>query len=248
MAQRLLKTLDYGGLLDEAFDLYKNNFLLLIGIAAVVLVPLFLLESFTTGNQNDSSALLSILYQPANSIVGAAITYAVSRRYLEHDVTILSSYGFLKKRFWAFAGTMLLTSAITSLGFLLLIIPGILFTLWYTFVSQVFVIEGLTGSDARGRSKDITQYNIGKLIIIILLVGIMVFIISGLPIHVIRSIANDYIQIATILSRIFYILITPIYITIMVLLYYDMRVRYEGFDIEMLAQSLSEPEISAVEQ
>lgn len=240
MSQRILKILDYGGLLDETFDLYKNNFLLLIGISAVVFVPYYMLP-YLIRSDNDSAIFLSMLYMPLNSIAGAATTYAVSRRYLGQEATILSSFSFLKNRFWSFAGTMVLTSAITSLGFMLLVIPGILFSLWYIFVSQVFVLEGLSSADARGRSKDLAQYDIKKILLVSILAWLIMYLISSLFSYLSTLIPNAGSSVG-IIGDIPFIFTTPVYVTVIVLLYYDMRVRYEGFDIEMLAKSINKTE------
>ncbi|MGB9587354.1 MAG: hypothetical protein ACPL7O_04170, partial [Armatimonadota bacterium] len=40
MAQRVLRPLTLGDLLDEAIDLYRGNFTLLAGIAGLVYMPL----------------------------------------------------------------------------------------------------------------------------------------------------------------------------------------------------------------
>jgi hypothetical protein len=43
MAQRILRPLSYGDLFDEVFDLYKKHFVLFVGIAGVVVIPLYAL-------------------------------------------------------------------------------------------------------------------------------------------------------------------------------------------------------------
>ena len=54
-------------------------------------------------------------------------------------------------------GAAILAGLTIGLGFILCIAPGIIFAIWYVFVSQVVVVEGLKAEKAMSRSKELTS-------------------------------------------------------------------------------------------
>jgi hypothetical protein len=58
---------------------------------------------------------------------------------------------------WKFAGTAFLVGFIVMLGFLLLLVPGIIFALWYSQVGYVAVEEKIYGFAALRRSKALVR-------------------------------------------------------------------------------------------
>lgn len=62
---------------------------------------------------------------------------------------------------WKIIGKVLVTGLLTGLaiagGLLLLIIPGIIFSYWFAFTTQVVVIENLSGTAALSRSKQLVK-------------------------------------------------------------------------------------------
>ena len=47
---RELKPMGYGGILDQTFELYRQNFVLFAGIVALVQIPLALMQTVLVGN------------------------------------------------------------------------------------------------------------------------------------------------------------------------------------------------------
>lgn len=257
MAQRILRPLDYGDLLDELFDLYKRHFLVFFGMSAVVLLPLNVIIYALAGDA--AGVVEMIIVTPIGYIIAAAATQAVSDAYLGKAPTILSSYRVLRGRVWAFIATMLLTSMLIGFGNLLCLIPGIIFAVWYAFVSQIFVLEGKAWGDARARSKELGDGHFWRIFIVLLLSQLMIGAISYAlvaPATVFftaeskafgQAFSGSVFGLANGLSG---SLTIPIQVIAFVLLYYDLRVRKEGFDIEMLAAGMAggaEPEPASQE-
>ncbi|MGB9587355.1 MAG: hypothetical protein ACPL7O_04175 [Armatimonadota bacterium] len=86
----------------------------------------------TFARERGSSIIVTLL----TYIVTAATTVAVSEAYLGRSVSILSSFRAIRGRVWSFAGTMLLAGLLIGLGLILCVIPGVVFSVWYTFVTQ----------------------------------------------------------------------------------------------------------------
>lgn len=252
MAQRILRPLSYGDLFDELFDLYKRNFLLLAGIAGIVYIPAYALSYAIGGVAGPIVAVFAVALM--QYIVLAATTWAVSRAYLGESATIADSYKAIGRKLLPFIGTMIATGLLIGVGFMLCVVPGIIFSFWYAFISEVYVIEGRTSSDARARSKQLAIGEYGRIFLIALLCGILVQIVTALftaPLAFLgpfmissNSAANPsmaggmYGLIYGVVTGLAMTLAGPIQVIAFVLLYYDIRVRKEGFDVEMLAQSM----------
>src|SRR5262249_34687887 len=146
---------------------YGENFLLMVGISAIFSVPTLLLSLLTTtrlltmtpvitpGRADDTFIMvfpgaMVILAGALGVIMGfvfvypltsVATTKAVSERYLGNPVTI----GTAMKEAWGCLGTLILNQSvvgiIVAVGFLLLIVPGILWALSYSMVVPVTILE-----------------------------------------------------------------------------------------------------------
>lgn len=263
MAQRILKPLDYGAMLDELFDLYKKNFLLLSGITGIIYLPFttlyyFHFMSLMTSLQSRQGprmydivgfGLVLLLYVPASFLVTAATTWAVSNSYLGNRSTILGSYKAVFKRIIPFALTMTLSSLLLMAGTIACCIPGIVIFFVISFVSEVFIIEGKQYVEAINRSYQLVKGEWVK---------VLVFgIITNLLVTTIAAVLTAPFSIAQVFSKtpmtgsfsvmqgftqgIAQTLVMPLQIIAFVLLYYDIRIRKEGFDIEMLAAGLDNP-------
>src|SRR5207249_4056232 len=76
------------------------------------------------------------------------LTAAVSTAYLQQEVSLREAYQVVRSRLGRLLGATLLNSLMIWLGFILCIIPGIYFSLWYLLVSEVVVLENLGASAA----------------------------------------------------------------------------------------------------
>lgn len=81
----------------------------------------------------------------------------------------------------SFFETNLLTSVIIMLGFLLLIVPGIIMLVYYSFVTWIFIMEGLKNKAAMRRSKELVQGNWWAIFWKIFLPTVLVSIILAIP-------------------------------------------------------------------
>ena len=248
MANKILRPLNVTGILDETFDLYKKNFVLFVGIAALRQLPVSILTYSCSKSVQSFMGIFMGLF--VTNIVMAATAQAVSQRYLDQTATILGSYRSVMRKIFPFIGTMILANMIIGFGFMLLVVPGIIFACWYAFIPAVFVLEGKVSVAARNRSKEIAKGEYGRIIVIGLISGIITIIVAAVPV------VWDFLFTGTGLNAltksgsgflyglgegVVTTLLTPIQVIIFVLLYYDIRVRKEGFDIEMLAQSIGAP-------
>ena len=256
---RILRPLSIPELFDEIFSLYRNNFVLFAGIVGLITVPLTIWigvvfrpvldqpSSAATGEALQAalqaSGILIFVSWLAGGVQVAALTKAVSERYLGHQTNILSAYQFVLARFFPFLGTFVLVGLTTGVGLVLLIIPGILCVFWFALVYPVFVVEGETFSSAMGRSRELAKHNWFKILLIFILGGGLNWL-SQLGAESITGMimgadpTGTYLLVLIFLQTVFSMLIQPIGLIGFVVLYFDIRVRDEGYDLEMLAHDM----------
>jgi hypothetical protein len=249
--------MDYGEILDEALQLYKNNAALVIAIAATVYVPLALLQliwaltmtspqpgSMPNPAMLASTGLLGFLFLFAALFMSGAMTKAVADRYLDTPSSVGSAYGFVLRRAWPYLGTIIMCGLLVTAGFFLLIVGAVIFAFWTAFATIVFVVEGKADAAAIARSRQLAAGNWGRIFVVGLIIALMTWIaqaILQLPFTwgLAAAMGAKGATVGSALgSAISSVVVAPFSTIIMVLLYFDIRVRQEGFDLELLAQSL----------
>jgi len=246
-----------GVLLDRAFRLYTNNFSLMLGITAAAYVPFYLImlvieSSLGVNLQGRSGALTTVLFQITFMVLWASIafpiasgaaTYAISERYLGNDVTIGAALGQGLSRFWTLSVAQITATIRVLFGFLLLVIPGILWMLSYSLIVPAILVEGQKAAPSLRRSRDLVKGQRGKVFLVLLVVNLLQVILAG----GVAMIAGLFFTIESgsgavlnsAMNNLMSIFLTPLGIIATILLYYDMRIRKEGFDLEMLSRAIT---------
>lgn len=131
------------------------------------------------------------------------------------------------------------------------VIFPILFVVYYAlntrliFGTQAIVLENLGGVDGLRRSWNLVRGSFWRVLAITFVLGLLVALIAQGPSFVISIGANllpwPAVGLALNLAAqsIIQILILPIEFAALTLLYYDLRIRKEGFDLQLLAQQLA---------
>jgi len=181
------------------------------------------------------------------SLVNAALTKSVSASYLGSEVSVGEAYQAVIPKIMTLIGAGILVGLIVMFGYMLLIVPGVIFGLWYSLTNPAIIVENCKATEALKRSKALAKGNLGKIFGVLFVTGIITNLITYLfgmmggvfskilmsGNFVLNQICN---QIFTVAGQILGI---PIMAAAIILLYYDLRIRKEGFDLEMMAQSLS---------
>jgi hypothetical protein len=168
-AAALPRPLGIGEILSTAFQLYRRHWRTLLAIAAVVVVPLTLLQYLlgdwvrtrgeVTSYQQISTATWAV--GAAGLVAGlagllmylvltGAITRAVAAEVAGEDPSVEQSYRFGFHRL----GSVLLVSVLVGLatlaGFILLVIPGIYIGVRLAVSVEALVVEGRRGTHVPG--------------------------------------------------------------------------------------------------
>jgi hypothetical protein len=250
--QHNFEPLTTGELLDKASILYFRNFSLLFSISAIVHIPSMALEmvraarNITGTRITFPGAILQLLatlislfvISPLNEGTAAQ---AVSDIYLGNHATFAGAW----RAAWSRYGTLLKSHFIPVMailvGVLLLLVPGILWYLSYVFITPIVMIEGISRSrDIRRRSRELVRGYRGKAFVIVA----VLLLIEILARAGIRTVLRFFISaaattsMAPILNESVAIVAAPMFALSITLLYYDLRIRKEGFDLEMLSRTV----------
>lgn len=191
-------------------------------------------------------ALTTLLRVVGLMLCQAALIKSVSETYLGHEITIGQAYRFALPKALTLLLATICVGLVTMLGFLLLIIPGVIFSLWFSLTVPAIVVENRSVGNGMSRSKALVGGNLGKALAVGLLATLIAIVISVLFLllgSMVRTmLPPDSATLRPFVNHlggtISQILTMPISVTASILLYYDLRIRKEGFDLQMLAQSM----------
>jgi membrane-anchored glycerophosphoryl diester phosphodiesterase (GDPDase) len=163
--------------------------------------------------------------------------------YLGSPVTISGTYRYALSRLPSILWITVLTTLATLLGLVLLIIPGIIALVRLAFAPVALVVEGHRGPGALRRSWRLTKGFFWRTLGTIVLSGLIVAIVSGIasiPGEIaVQALGPDAWPISALVNMLATVLVTPFGMVVIVLLYFDLRIRKEGFDIEVMARELA---------
>ena len=263
----LLQKMEIADILDTAIRLYRQNFTLFMEIVAVVQVFLMAIyvigmwaatqTIMTTGGEEIPwQALLGlgplgllyiggwILLFPLSE---AALAFAVSEAYLGRRISVLEAYRRMWPLIWRLLGTMILVSIVISLGIGMCLIPGILVWVWFAITTPIVALERSWGPTAMDRSYRLVSGHwwrvLGTLLLLQLILIVVTLAISlpaMLAVMLLLSESDPLLaqSLMTAIQTITNIVVRPVLMIGVVLIYYDLRIRKEGFDLVTLTQAL----------
>jgi hypothetical protein len=251
----LPRPLGIGEILRTAFQLYQRHWQTLLAIAAVVVVPLTLLQylfgdlvrtqgettrngvvvetaTWAVGIAGLLAALAAILMY---LVLTGAITRAVAAEVAGEDPSVEQSYRFGFHRLWS----VLLVSVLVGLaiigGLILFIIPGIYLGVRLAVSIEALVVEGRRGTEAMGRSWGLVGghwwHAFFTLLVAALLTGIVNAVITA-PFGA----TNWFVQ--GVAAAVATVVTLPYGVLVGVLLYLDLRARKERLTMEALRTDL----------
>jgi hypothetical protein len=184
-----------------------------------------------------SFLLFMVLVYP---LCTAALVINVSSSYLGHELSAVESYRRAFGRVVTLIGAQILVGVVILVGFVMCVVPGVLFSLWYMLVPVVVMLEHTDMTQSLARSKALMAQNLGKGFLLGLAVSLLGMLITLAATEVFQLIPWPHPAIATFLSTLAGAVPLPLSIGVVVLFYYDLRIRKEAFDIQHLAASLGE--------
>ena len=264
-----LRPLRGGEVIDISINLVRNHFVTLARITSVVAVPfglLTLLVSLTLINSPDAvinadgtvtggasggllagAALVSFVAALASLVASAAATSAIGKAYLGETPEWTESLRFAFKRKWSILGLTIVGAVLIGLGFFVFLVGAIYAGTIVAIAFPAMLLEGKAAMASLGRARTLLK---GRLIHTfgVLVLGLVIMFVGQLilefAVGLLGFFGGDTAEallgfVADVAST---IVTVPFYAALAVVLYVDLRVRNEGFDLELLAREVgSEP-------
>lgn len=262
MAQLDLRPMNVGDILDVTFRLYRDRFVQFVTIALVVYVPLALvlglyqvyMQSFGQRGQvrpEDVAPMLATLCVGSagvmlltlvfSSLCQGALVHNISAGYLGEELSARDSYARAAPRLLRLLGAQIIVGLAVMVGFFLCVVPGVIFTLWFWLVAPAIMLEDRGVIASLERSRELMRGNLGKGFVLWLVVIVLQFAVGGALGVILTAVPWPHPFFAAFLQNVLQAFILPIQLAPAILLYYDLRIRKEAFDLEQLAAGLGRP-------
>jgi hypothetical protein len=222
-----------GRALERAIEVLFGNFVPFIAISALSTVPLVLYQWLAANGSAAAVWIQLSLSLVLSAICQAMILYATFQALRGRPVRIGESLGQgLRRAFPVFVASVV-SGLIVVLGFICLIVPGLIALTMFYVTEPACVVERLGPIDSIGRSIDLTRGYRWPVFGAAFVVGIIDSIASG----TIGVMLNHPETIAIYLAVIYgWSTLARAYQSVLVaIIYHDLRVVKEGIDLDRIA-------------
>jgi len=270
-----MRPMSLGEVLDRTFTLYRENFMLFVGISALprllslaagflvlwmqysllgMHVPRGSTSAVGVGTAIGASmaivSLTSIVTIVVYVLTQAATVWAVSELYLGRTTTVRDSLLSVKGVLWSVLGTMILSGLITIAALIALILPGIYFGCRLAVAVPACVVEKNSSGASVTRSLELTKGFFWQIFLLLMLVVFLAWSVTAIvemPVlfFSIKALAakqtvgfgvSAYNVLAGYVAQ---VLVGPVGTIAASLMYFNLRVKKEGFDIQHMLNTLS---------
>lgn len=179
----------------------------------------------------------------------AALTRAVADEYSGNPLTIRSAFSDVFTRFWPFVRILLMIGLLylgvglmllmPFLGWVIVPVAFLVLSIWTVFLIPVFVIEDHHGFKALDRSYELSYGNWARIFILWIVIAAIDRLTQGALAPLAASLVGDSLLALQATETFMNALFLPIPIAATVLLYFDVRVRTGGLDLERLSHELA---------
>jgi hypothetical protein len=245
LATYQLRPMSVGEILDGSLTVLRQHFGLFFALAVICLgVPTVIdLSTSLSGVPNVGMSLLARLLRFVGYLLltGASV-YVVSEAYLQRAPQLGQALRFAGGKMGGLFISGFAAGLVTMLALLALIVPGIIVACGYAVTVQVVVLESLpSATDSLGRSWALTKGFKGKAFLLYLVMALLFFcVVFGVALIVgFAAVTAPMLLIpATILMAVLLLFVYPFTSCVLTLFYYDLRVRKEALDLELLGQQI----------
>ena len=238
--------LSVGEILTQTFNLYSRNFtqylipflaagiltgLVTIAVRSTIIIPatpthpttqqlLAWFPTFLTATVT-SLFLSGIVSWIANSFTTGITTKFTSDLLERGQANLQTSFNFTLTKVLSLLAASIITGILIVLGFIALVIPGIILALMFSLVYPVIMLEGTGVLGSLSRSRVLVSNRWLKTLGLMLLLGIIVAVVNG----VVVLIGAPFGVVSPLVSGILTAFITPIFAIAITLYYYSMKAR-----------------------
>jgi hypothetical protein len=263
-----LHPMSVSDVLDGAFKLLKANAKTLVLVVSAVVVPVQLLSAYVVRAQvspgllnimNDptiaesqaeftlgdaaGSFLTVILAAITAPLIAGLVSVVCAESYLGRSITAGEALRRTVRRLHWLLLASLLVFTLQGIGLMLCIVPGVILWVLYTAVTPALMIEHLGPIQAMRRSWRLLRPRfwgvLGISLLAWLITAFLGNLLGGIPTVIATLLGGSFAWLWIALGSVLSALVTaPITAIVDTLLYFDGRIRNEGFDLQVMAQDL----------
>ena len=181
----------------------------------------------------------------SNAFATGACFRAIAQSYLGLPCGWRASLGFAARRFLSILWIALLGFVLTAIGAVFCLVPGIYLAVAFTVALPVLMSEGQRGSKALGRSRALVRGRWWKTALTILVATLLVSVVSGVVSGLVAAVSLSggggpvvRLVVATVGGVAAALFTTPFSAAYHTVIYFDLRVRKEAFDLRLLASRI----------
>jgi hypothetical protein len=226
-------------ILDAAFRLCGAHYGALVTATIVVFAPALVLRLLLPAG---GEYIVAVLQNLLAAIADGAAIAIVSGAYLGRSVDAGTGLRALGGRMGALIVTSIGRGILIILGLALLIVPGLIAIALTFAMPMAIILEGKSAGEAFSRSRELARGHVLRILGTLLLAFIIFFVIVltlSFGIGAVAGLLGIGPRIAAAIGEIVFVLPYPLLSVVGTLLYYDLRIRKEGFDIDVMAQELA---------
>lgn len=263
-----LHPMTMGDILDGAFRLYRANFKTIVLIVSAVAGPIELVSAIASRRQLDGTSFFGYTFNSgtaqgngtsaASAVAlgvavlvglvalpwaGGAISRVVAASYLGGREMPGTALRATLGRALPLLGASILVHLLEVVGLVLVIVPGLMFMALSVCVAPAIVIEGLGPVRGMRRSWALNRPRLWRVMGIAILSGLVVTVVGsvfGTPLRLAaQGVGSQWGWILLFLGSLLSSLVTlSLNSIIATLIYFDGRIRQEGFDLQVLARGI----------
>lgn len=243
-------------IIDAAAQLFRQHYKELVTVTALFMIPViiaratFMPQALSPAQLLPMSGVLGsmlwgILYFVLGTMSTAAVVVIVSDSYLGREVTISGAIKRMVGRLGTVVGAVLMQGILSALGIFFFFIGAVVVACWLFATTNVVMVEGTGITDALARSRKLARGSVGRIFRTVALAAVMVWLLEALVSTALLLVFSPFRSESAVVTfalqltpNVVAIFIVPFITVVITLLYYDLRIRKEGFDLELMAREL----------
>jgi uncharacterized membrane protein len=231
-------TFRVGVVLSRTFSLFPRTVAKFIVVSAAASLPTIAFMGGESTTNPDVRTIVTALVAVIvalflNALSQAAILYGAFQEMRRRPVSLMESLAKGLTRFLPVIGVSICLAFGIMIGFILLIVPGIIFWIMWSVATPVCVVERRGPISSMSRSQELTKGYRWAIFGVILLVTIAGGIVQkGLEMLLMATVGGVPAVVVLWVWQALFVLFEAI---LVIVIYHDLRVAKEGVDVEQIA-------------
>lgn len=248
---RELKPRGVGDTIGESLAVFVDHWATIIGAVGAITVPVLLLQAIVLSTVIDYEALanneaidastlsnllvVALFTAAASVLAGAAVVRAVAGAYVGDVPDIGPTISFALSHVAALLITALVWIVGLAIGFLALIIPGVIAGVGWAVWTGAVLIDGESPTGALRRSWRLTSGRKWRVFGVLLAIALLGMLISAIASSIANGLGQEPLAApnfnTTAINIVSTVLTSGIYATATAVMYFELRARKEGADV-----------------